>query len=137
MSKHGVARPGLITCSRTAVPGVGGPAAFASFRLNSDGIDQTDVTPSFNLVTALFHLVLHLWREEFLHPQLVWKPLVMESRGIDCRLSVHPKPHPIQDRKERHGNNCRPAGGTCYKAQLTVSQNDSGCHGAQRPLARS
>src|SRR5438034_10239006 len=76
---------------------------------------------------------------------LIWKraldqnaigdPLVMETRRIDGHLRLHAEAHPVQDAKERSGDNCGTAGGAGDEAELAIPEQDRWRHGAKRAVA--
>ena len=73
---------------------------------------------------------------ELLVPQLVGQPLVMEARGVDRLLHVHPEVHDVED-GEQHGiDDGAAARAPDGHEQLAVPREDGRRHAREHPLAR-
>src|SRR5215472_12315447 len=99
----------LIANGGAVITRVGGATTFACFRVDTDGVDQSDVTSTFHHVSALFYLLFHLGRKDLFHSDDVREPLVMKAWGVDGGLRVHLQAHPVQNRQKCGGDNGWPA----------------------------
>jgi len=82
---------------------------------------QADMSAPSGGEAAGLQRFLEVLRKILLHQNLVWQPLMMETRRIDGGLRGHAQAHPVDDAEQRGGNDRRPAGRAGDEAELSVA----------------
>src|SRR5258708_37938196 len=106
-----------------------------SCRVDSNGVDQPDMSDAASGMAASIQCSLQAVRKRALHINTIRNPLMMKARSIDGCLRFHTQAHPVQDAEERSRNNSRTARRTCHETEFAVAEQNRRRHGAQRTMA--
>src|SRR6266851_3253483 len=109
----------------------------AGRRIYGNRVDESHVSDAMCDVAAGVQCTLQAVRKSALDQNAVGQPLVMETRSIDGRLRLHAEAHPVQDAKQRSGNNRGTARRAGNEAEVAISEQNRWRHGAERPVPGS
>src|SRR5205807_10360117 len=92
------------------VSGISRAQSLIGVRVDSNGIDQPDMTPACNSEASRLQRRLDTFWKVLLHHDSIRQPLMVKPRRVDGRLRIHAQAHPVDYAQQRRGNDRGPAG---------------------------
>src|SRR5260370_3045633 len=109
----------------------------AGCRIYGNRVDESYVSDAMCDVAAGVQRALQAFRKSALDQNAVGQHLVMETWRLYGGLRLHTEAHPVQDAKQRGGNNRGTARRAGNEAEFAISEQNRWRHGAERPVPGS